>query len=507
MSAAAFVAGLGLAAFALRENKAETRRRLPAEEAARELELPDRDPEALAALRTAPSGALMAEALSSRLLTDVTGTARLSGLSYRERRSWLRFVRRRHEVLEAVQRLSLSALAETPASSLALRNLGMARYLDLPWSELASASARRGWEAPLALAAFRAPGDDSVWAVWTSALLFTWPGRPDAGGARDLRVLAHGFRSLTTLEAGYAAAAEKLGPSVVASLVPRTLEAARVARDEEGRAGRVDSFLGWEGQLAELRRQGAPLLTRELEEAVESGYEDVAVRVAQEILRSFPFSGEYRRLICRALIAWPARVTGDWPSDPRAAALRWLLDGPLGPESDVAIVGTETTLRDVPPLVHARTLLAAREVGLAEALCRENEGETQLAWLSYRLDRARRGLGPQVEMPPDPPRELDRAIWGGGPDSWGVIVPPGREQRWEVLLRCEGKAAVETTCDEEWLGIAEVEGETALTLRLPPRGQGRRIRVVRLVGGPVVPVMLRPLEASDPIPPRPRSRG
>jgi hypothetical protein len=364
-----------------------------------------RRPELLATARVEIAADLAMQVAVRATTLDVAGQTPLAQLAPSMREAWLRSVRELPEEAEAARELALEALAARPAwafHSLALAGLVLADE----WRQPEQERQPEKWLAPVRLAAAWAPGLPAPYTTWGAAALRRWPLLPEAQ-RRDARAVLRraledeGFRSRAL-----GAVVRVLGTAEGLALLPDTPEAFAAARRELGEAATFEEAAAldarWRAAEREVRRREAA----EIAASLETGRADRAVAAAYEFLRRHPLDlfddVEGRQQARTVLGAIGDGRPGEWPTDPRASLVQWLLANPLRPGEGVDPAKAVRGLTHIPDGVQALLHLYAGDELAARNVERQTDTEGSSEWTPYWIERVRRelraGAVPDAEM-------------------------------------------------------------------------------------------------------------
>jgi hypothetical protein len=366
-----------------------------------DFDVPARQPATAATLPLVPSASLGAQVIADVALTDAFGTVNLAEVSPELRNRWLRALERVDDELVAARGIALDALAARP---------GWPDHWTIV-GELAYASHRRApqpddllfWEGPLRKALVYFPGDDSVWTFASTAYLENWPELPATVRARAVptfrrALLDPGFASMA-----FPALIEAVGADQAIGLLPEepaTLLSAFDAMAKGSDMARVSTlYYRWEAAEHAARRTDLA----ELEQRARLGDVEQQREIASNWLSRHPATDfdtpAGRAQTLRVLqLAVNDRI-GSWQSDPRAAAVRFLLNRRINPSMPGArgietapgggvIATVVSSLAGVPEPIRARARLFGGDVEGAQAIFERSDSAGSFEWTPYLLDLA-----------------------------------------------------------------------------------------------------------------------
>lgn len=354
-----------------------------------------RRPELLATARVEVAADLAMQVAVRATTLDVAGQTPLAQLSPSLRETWLRSVRELPEQVDAARALALEALAARPAwafHSLALAGLVLADE----WRQPEAERQPEKWLAPVRLAAAWAPGLPAPYTTWGAAALRRWPLLPPAQRRDAHAVLRRALEEEGFRNWAVGAVLRVLGTAEGLALLPDTPEAFAAARRALGEAATFEEAAvldaRWRAAEREVRRREAA----EIAASLETSRADRAVGAAYEFLRRHPLDlfddAEGRQQARTVLRAIGDGRPGEWPTDPRASLVQWLLANPLRPGEGIDPAKAARGLTRVPDGVQALLHLTAGDELAARHVERQTDTEGSSEWTGYWIERARREL-------------------------------------------------------------------------------------------------------------------
>jgi len=390
--AAAFflaLAGLSIAAY-LRDQASRKR----AAEFLHRFTVDERRPLESGSLDLAPSGDWTAAMAADAALTDATQGVRLAGLSPGERKLWLDAAANANEELAGAEPLLLDAIAARPGWGIYWSLLGQVEYLRLNRAQdpaLVLQPAR--WREPLRQAAEALPGDDGTWSVLAGAYLETWQLLPEVQRPDWKHVLRRAMAAPNFVVRGLPLADELIGAPEALALVPNETGPLQAAFSVEMRRGNIEGAARLLPRRDRARRADRAALFAAVKRRAELGDRDGLLSACREWLQKNPprelDEPEARAQLVQVLRLWPEDASGSWASDPRGAAIGFLLDRGRGDKEAKPLKAVAAALDAVPQAIRARLDLAAGDVAAAESVAHSSGAAGSLEWTSYLRELAR----------------------------------------------------------------------------------------------------------------------
>ncbi len=376
--------------------------RSAAQQFVRDFEVTARRPAEVATLPLVPAADLGADVVSEIALSDTFGTVHLADATPELRETWFRAIGRLTLELESARSISLDALETRPGWPRHWSNLGQLTYALQRRGE-GSPDARL-WQEPLGIGIESFPGNDEGADFAASAYLETWPELTDAARAGATRCFKRALLDNGFSARNFPLLISAIGPDEAIAMLPSNPLTLRSAFESFARAGEIAHaatiYRRWEQE--EWRARTSEL--QELIERAKLGDVERQRQLAQDWVSRHQ-AGEFdtpagREQVLRVLqLAVNDRV-GSWTADPRAGAVRFLMNRRMSPRSGGGGHGIETapggsivatvvaSMTGVPEPVRARTHLLGGDVEGAQSIFERSDSAGSFEWTPFLLDLA-----------------------------------------------------------------------------------------------------------------------
>jgi hypothetical protein len=410
--------GIGAAFHVYQEDQRERR---PIAEFSRTFTIDQRRPYVQATAEVAAAADMALWVLGRATLDDALMPVRLAGMSIEERQLWLDSVQKLDAQLGAAEDLLLWAIARRPGWAFHRILLGQIHYVRNRRAVSPDLLAKADlWRIPLENGLKAGPGIGSAHVFLAGILLENWDRIPAIPKVRAERTLSIAFKDTHFLRHSLLTTLSLLAPEATMDLVPQNPSSLSVVLDVLKKAddARLYATVYPRWEEASLRARTADLA------AAEERARSRDVALLRTACRSWAGNHQLtdfdrapqRREAGKILDLWPADTPGAWRSDPRAAMIRFFLDGRIDDVPPAALGRALRALSNVPEVVRARVLLESGDRYGFDSIVRGSETVGSLQWTPFfvrlaivelkagRMEAAREAL---AHISPAAQRECD----------------------------------------------------------------------------------------------------